>query len=69
MPVQMKVLVVSNVDQFSDLEEMGKGLFMCLAKWSFGFAAEKWQIALNEVVSDRWINCMALVHVWCYVKC
>ena len=32
MPVQMKVLVVSNVDQISDLEEVGKGLFMCLAK-------------------------------------
>lgn len=50
----MKVLVVSNVDQISDLEEVGKGLFMCLAKWSLGFAAKKLQIALIEVVSDRW---------------
>lgn len=32
MPVQMKVFVASNVDQISDLEEMGQGLFMFLAK-------------------------------------
>jgi len=32
MSVQMKVFVAGNVDQISDLEEMGQGLFMFLAK-------------------------------------